>query len=64
MELILDLFGGFGIEYDAKNKIIIINQEMPVKTFMLLKHLLKRTNREVKDIELYSTRLMRVRKQR
>ena len=62
MELILDLFGGYGIEYDAKEKIIIINQEMPVKTFMQLRHLLKRTNKEVRDIQLYSTRLMRIRR--
>lgn len=62
MDLILDFYRGYGIEYDTKNKIITINKKMPVKEFMQLREILKRTTAEVKEIRLYSSRLMKVRK--
>ena len=50
MYLILDLFRGFEVEYDRKNKIITINKPMPVPDFIYLKNLLSRVSDEVKDI--------------
>lgn len=61
MNLILDLFRGYEIEYDRKHKIIAINKPIPIKEFMYLKELLKRTNSEVKDIRVYGDRLSKVR---
>ena len=61
MDLILDLFRGYEIEYDRRHKTIIINKPIPIKEFMYLKELLKRTNSEVKDIRVYGDRLSKVR---
>lgn len=61
MDLILDLFRGYEIEYDRKHKIIYINKPIPIKEFMYLKELLKRTRDEVKDIRVYGDRLSKVR---
>lgn len=61
MYLILDLFRGFEIEYDRKNKILILNKPIPVSDFLYLKKLLKGISDEVKDIRVYSDRLTRVR---
>lgn len=62
MDLILDLFKDYHVEYDAKEKIIIINEEMPVNTFMQLRYFLGMTRSQVRDIQLYSSKLSKVRK--
>lgn len=62
MDLILDTFRGYGIEYDRRNKIITINKEMSVEQFQELKKLLKMATEEIKDVRLYSNRLQKVRK--
>ena len=62
MDLILDFYRGYGIEYDTKDKIITINKEMPVKEFMTLRQFLKYAPEEVREIRLYKSRLMKVRK--
>ena len=61
MYLILDLFRGFEVEYDRKNKIITINKPMPVPDFIYLKNLLSRVSDEVKDIRLYADNRTKVR---
>lgn len=61
MYLILDLFWGFEVEYDRKNKIITINKPMPVPDFIYLKNLLSRVSDEVKDIRLYADNRAKVR---
>lgn len=62
MDLILDLFRGYEVEYDRINKIITIRKPIPIKEFIYLKELLKRTSSEVKDIRVYGDRLSKVRK--
>lgn len=62
MDLILETFRGYGIEYDRRNKIITINKEMSVEQFQELKKLLKMATEEIKDVRLYSNRLQKVRK--
>ena len=61
MYLILDLFRGFEVEYDRKNKIITINKPMPVPDFIYLKNLLSRVSDEVKDIRLYADNRTKIR---
>lgn len=61
MYLILDLFRGFEVEYDRKNKIITINKPMPVPDFIYLKSLLSRVSDEVKDIRLYADNRTKIR---
>lgn len=61
MDLILDLFRGYEIEYDRRHKIITIKKPIPIKEFIYLKELLKRTSSEVKDIRVYGDRLSKVR---
>lgn len=60
MNLILDLFRGYEIEYDRTHKVVIINKPIPIKEFMYLKELLKRTNSEVKDIRVYGDKISKV----
>lgn len=57
MDLILDLFRGFEVEYDRRHKIFYINKKMSVSDFMYLKSLLSRVNDEVKDIRLFDDKL-------
>lgn len=57
MYLILDLFRGFGVEYDRKNKIVIVNKPIPVTDFIYLKRLIKGASEEVKDIRVFSDKL-------
>lgn len=57
MGLILDLFKGFEVEYDRKNKILYINKVMKIGDFMYLKHLLTMVSEEVKDIRLFDDKL-------
>lgn len=57
MYLILDLFRGFEVEYDRKNKIIIVNKPIPVSDFIYLKRLLKGVSDEVKDIRVFTDKL-------
>lgn len=61
MNLVLDLFKGFEVEYDWRNKIIIINKPMPVKDFVYLKKLIKITTEDVADIRLYGDNLSKKR---
>ena len=61
MHLILDLFRGFEVEYDRKNKIVTINKAMPVNDFIYLKNLLSRVSEEVKDIRLYADNVTKIR---
>lgn len=57
MHLILDLFRGFEVEYDRKNKIVIVNKPIPVRDFIYLKRLLKGVSDEVKDIRVFTDKL-------
>ena len=57
MGLILDLFKGFEVEYDRKNKILYINKAMKIGDFMYLKHLVSMSSDEVKDIRLFDDKL-------
>lgn len=57
MYLILDLFRGFEVEYDRKNKIVIVNKPIPVSDFIYLKRLLKGVSDEVKDIRVFTDKL-------
>ena len=61
MYLILDLFRGFEVEYERKNKLIIVNKPIPVSDFIYLKRLLNGVSDEVKDIRVYGNRLIKVR---
>lgn len=61
MYLILDIFRGFEVEYDRKNKLIIVNKPIPVSDFIYLKRLLNGVSDEVKDIRVYGDRLTKVR---
>lgn len=57
MYLILDLFRGFEVEYDRKNKIVIVNKPIPVSDFIYLKRLIKGASEEVKDIRVFTDKL-------
>lgn len=57
MYLILDLFRGFEVEYDRKNKIVIVNKPIPVSDFIYLKRLIKGISDEVKDIRVFTDKL-------
>ena len=57
MYLILDLFRRFEVEYDRKNKIVIVNKPIPVSDFIYLKRLLKGVSDEVKDIRVFTDKL-------
>lgn len=59
MYLVLNLFRRFGVEYDRKNKIIIVNKPIPVSDFVYLKYLLSKVNEEVKDIRVFTDKLRR-----
>lgn len=53
MDLILDLFKGFEVEYDRRHRIFYINKAMPVNDFLYLKFMLSRTSEGVEDIRLF-----------
>lgn len=61
MPLILDLFKGFEVDYDAKHKIFYVNKPIPVKDFLYLKNLLSRVKEEIKDIRVYGDKLSKIR---
>lgn len=61
MNLILEIFKGYGVEYDASIKAIIINKPISVATFMDLRRALKWTNSDIKDIRVYGDNYSRVR---
>lgn len=54
MNLILDYFKGFEVEYDRMHKIVTINKPMPVSDFIILRYLLTKTIEQVEDIRLYA----------
>ena len=61
MDVIYKIFRGINIEYDMKNKIIIVNQAMTVDEFIYLKRLIRLANLHIKDIRLYSEPIKKAR---
>lgn len=61
MGLILDIFKGYEVDYDARTKILTINKPISVAAFMDLRRLLRYTCVEIKDIRVYGSRLAKVR---
>lgn len=57
MGLILDIFKGYEVEYDRKNKILYINKAMKIGDFIYLKYLVSMASEEVNDIRLFDDKL-------
>lgn len=52
MFIINDLYSKYGIEYDAKDKILFIREKIPVAEFVRLKNMLENILEEVLDIRV------------
>ena len=61
MNLILDIFKGYEVEYNPRTKILEINKPISVAAFRDLRRLLKYTSVEIKDIRVYGSRIAKVR---